>query len=46
MEYKGIKIRQNKHETKYIIGMTCLAMKEQARLAIKMLVKINQYDAN
>ena len=45
-EGKRMRVRQDKHERKGNKGMACLATKEQAKLAIKMLNKTKQYVAN
>ena len=41
-----MRVRQDKYGRKSNIGMACLATKEQAKLAIKMLNKTKQYVAN
>ena len=41
-----MRVRQDKYGRKGNIGMACLATKEQAKLAIKMLNKTKQYVAN
>ena len=41
-----MRVRQNKHGRKGNIGMACLATEEQAKLAINMLNKTTQYEAN
>ena len=38
-EVKSMRVRQDKYGRKSNIGMACLATKEQAKLAIKMLNK-------
>ena len=45
-ELKSMRVRQNKHGRKGNIGMACLATEEQAKLAINMLNKTTQYEAN
>ena len=45
-EVKSTRVRQDKYGRKGNIGMACLATKEQAKLAIKMLNKTKQYVAN
>ena len=45
-EVKGMSVRQDKYGRNGNIGMACLATKEQAKLAIKMLNKTKQYVAN
>ena len=45
-EVKSMRVRQGKYEKKGNVGMACLATKEQAKLAIKMLNKTKQYVAN
>ena len=45
-EVKSIRVRQDKYGRKGNIGPACLATKEQAKLAIKMLNKTKQYVAN
>ena len=45
-EVKSMRVRQDKYGRKSNIGMACLATKEQAKLAIKMLNKTKQYVAN
>ena len=41
-----MRVRQDKYGRKGNIGIACLATKEQAKLAIKMLHKTSQYVAN
>ena len=38
-EVKSMRVRQDKHERKGNIGMTCFATENQAKLAIKLLNK-------
>ena len=45
-ELKSMRVRQNKHGRKGNIEMVCLATEEQAKLAINMLNKTTQYEAN
>ena len=45
-EVKSMRVRRDKYGRKGNIGMACLATKEQAKLAIKMLNKTKQYVAN
>ena len=45
-EIKSVRVRQDKYGRKGNIGMACLATKEQAKLAIKMLNKTKQYVTN
>ena len=41
-----MRVRQDKYGRKGNTGMACLATKEQAKLAIKMLNKTKQYVTN
>ena len=41
-----MRVRQDKYGRKGNTGMACVATKEQAKLAIKMLNKTKQYVAN
>ena len=45
-EVKILRVRQDKYGRKDNIGMACLATKEQAKLAIKILNKTKRYVAN
>ena len=45
-EVKSMRVRQDKHRSKYNIGMACLATEEQAKPARNMLIKTKHYVAN